>query len=729
MQKITTRLFLTALMLLMAVPVMAQVTIRDINAIPEDQLAALEGAAGATLTQDIIDANIFNDLVGTEVTLTVVVMSDPRNSGLSNFSEDIGGPSRVHYFVRDTSAVSMGPEGMGVQVVDGAWQDNNALSFGRGDVIELTASVGPFGTAMQLSPTAAPVLLGSYSDLGLPETILDPVVITTDQLNSDIGDGNVQVNFSNLASLRNQFVRIEDGTVQTRLLADPDRPDFYVTSDGGATVANFYDTGVQFRNDRGDYPDTFNPADDDFVPPPPGALVNMQGFVIYQGGSDGIGRAVPDDAVLSVAPMERRGCDDETSPLRCDLELLESPPVISDIAGPGIVPDGSAPVTISFGATADPARTLMSNACEYFTSADATLMSVDATEDSGTFTCEFPAQEDGVFVVYTIVSTDNTGGQSSSDQDSYRTLVDGIDSISDVQLTFDEGPGDSPHDGVTTALDITAYVVSDPATSGLTVIQEDLELNGWTGVFLDTDETLTQGDMINITNATVEEQFGVTQLAELTMSVVSSGNTVPDYKVVPTTVLLDEGIAEAHEGMLLRFDNVVIGENPDAPRDFGEWSFASSGTEDFLRADDRSAGIESDFNASLAPETELDFIQGIWWFSFDNYKLVPESIEDLMGGGVANEDEILPNSFALDQNYPNPFNPTTTISYQVPTTGLVKLEVFDLLGRSVGVLVNGTVTAGQYTVDFDAASLSSGVYLYRLSAGENVETRKMLLMK
>jgi hypothetical protein len=89
----------------------------------------------------------------------------------------------------------------------------------------------------------------------------------------------------------------------------------------------------------------------------------------------------------------------------------------------------------------------------------------------------------------------------------------------------------------------------------------------------------------------------------------------------------------------------------------------------------------------------------------------------------------LPQSIALDQNYPNPFNPTTRINYQVPASGLVRVAVYDLLGREVAVLVDGAVQAGSQFVNFDASALSSGVYIYRLSAGGQTLTRKMTLVK
>jgi len=91
----------------------------------------------------------------------------------------------------------------------------------------------------------------------------------------------------------------------------------------------------------------------------------------------------------------------------------------------------------------------------------------------------------------------------------------------------------------------------------------------------------------------------------------------------------------------------------------------------------------------------------------------------------------VPEKFELAQNYPNPFNPTTTLTYQLPMASDVKLEVFDLLGRKVATLVNAWQEAGSYSISLNASAyrLTSGVYFYRLQAGNFVETRKMMLLK
>ncbi|MDZ7288932.1 MAG: T9SS type A sorting domain-containing protein [candidate division KSB1 bacterium] len=89
----------------------------------------------------------------------------------------------------------------------------------------------------------------------------------------------------------------------------------------------------------------------------------------------------------------------------------------------------------------------------------------------------------------------------------------------------------------------------------------------------------------------------------------------------------------------------------------------------------------------------------------------------------------IPDEYTLGQNYPNPFNPSTKIDYTVPKTGMIKLEVYNLLGQKVATLVEGIRTAGHYTVTWNATGLTSGMYFYRLEAGGLVQTRKMLLAR
>ena len=96
--------------------------------------------------------------------------------------------------------------------------------------------------------------------------------------------------------------------------------------------------------------------------------------------------------------------------------------------------------------------------------------------------------------------------------------------------------------------------------------------------------------------------------------------------------------------------------------------------------------------------------------------------------GISNEGGEAAN-FILYQNYPNPFNPSTIIHYEIPNDGLVTLKIYDELGREVKTLVNQYQNKGRYDINFDASNLASGIYFYRIEAGNFIQTRKMLLLK
>jgi hypothetical protein len=96
------------------------------------------------------------------------------------------------------------------------------------------------------------------------------------------------------------------------------------------------------------------------------------------------------------------------------------------------------------------------------------------------------------------------------------------------------------------------------------------------------------------------------------------------------------------------------------------------------------------------------------------------------GGSLASGS---PLTFGLEQNFPNPFNPSTIILFAIPQTEHVTLKVYDLLGREVATLVNEARTAGNHEAFFDASNLASGVYIYRLTAGNFIATKKFTLIK
>ena len=97
--------------------------------------------------------------------------------------------------------------------------------------------------------------------------------------------------------------------------------------------------------------------------------------------------------------------------------------------------------------------------------------------------------------------------------------------------------------------------------------------------------------------------------------------------------------------------------------------------------------------------------------------------------GIKRLQEIVPAGWSLLQNYPNPFNPTTAIEFSIPKSEFVTLKVYNTLGEKVATLVSDRLTVGSYSYQWDASNLASGVYLYRLQAGDYIETRRMILMR
>ncbi|MBZ0263727.1 T9SS type A sorting domain-containing protein [bacterium] len=162
----------------------------------------------------------------------------------------------------------------------------------------------------------------------------------------------------------------------------------------------------------------------------------------------------------------------------------------------------------------------------------------------------------------------------------------------------------------------------------------------------------------------------------------------------------------------------VIAENPQTYRKTTYILKSDNDGTDFVnvtgRSSIKSAVVENlrlTSNGGVAAHTNMG------WFG--------EEIEvDVQEGQV-----IQPITFSLSQNYPNPFNPTTTIQFSLSSSAFAKLTVYDMMGREISQLVNQTLSRGQHEVQFDASTLASGVYLYRLQSGKQTITNRMYLIK
>ena len=110
---------------------------------------------------------------------------------------------------------------------------------------------------------------------------------------------------------------------------------------------------------------------------------------------------------------------------------------------------------------------------------------------------------------------------------------------------------------------------------------------------------------------------------------------------------------------------------------------------------------------------------------FDDLRIVNKTTVGVKQETTSN----VPSDYKLEQNYPNPFNPATKITFGIPKSGLVKLEIYDLLGQKISTLINEEMPAGYHSVDFDAKDFSSGIYIYLLSVNDLMISKKMILLK
>jgi len=187
-------------------------------------------------------------------------------------------------------------------------------------------------------------------------------------------------------------------------------------------------------------------------------------------------------------------------------------------------------------------------------------------------------------------------------------------------------------------------------------------------------------------------------------------------------------------------------ERPGIPNDDlvkGEWLHIV-GVYDGAQALIYLNGVKKDSHPGLTGTVKADQVarigqDGSHYFNgaIDNLQifnrgLTPEEITSLYTGDIVTdiiESELLPTKYSLEQNYPNPFNPSTKIRFSLPERSEVTLEIYNVIGERVSELLHGTLNVGHHEIEFRNSNLSSGIYFYRLNAGNFSEVKKMILLK
>lgn len=724
-------------MLFITIPAFAQtdVTIREINTIPQENLDELM-ALGADVTPENITALVTNEWVGTlndgpYVRVTGVVLTDPYYSGFASWTDD-GRPGRIHFFIRDIAAETDGYEGMTVMVVD---PTGGSLGLQVGDVVEIEGYVAVFGATgrrtWQLTPLdAESINIVDFGAYPVDHPILQPVSVSTSDINIVVdevaGEPVVQANWANFSNLHSEYVRVEGAVITNS--AQAARPNWAFASIGDDARVLSIDISLRYRNDRGgdgEYPNPpYHTRDDDFIAPNPGALVNVQGFLIH-GQFDAFNIGQPQGSMFSLAPIT----DD-------DLELTTSPPIITVHPLEGI-PDGAFTVTATVISGSGEPITAVTLHYEFTDETEGSVAMTFDGDDQFVGTVPATGAQDGQFVIYSVSATDANDDSSQSPNFTTRILVDGITQIAHIQQTASGGTGASPFVNLTLPMDLNVVVQTHPDRSGLISVQDAAAQ--WSGIFIAPSEeliaVLTHGTTINITEARVEEFFNLTQLV-----VASGGYTVtgdddafPHVLLTTAAVSGSSAFAESYEGVAVRFEDVIISDpNPDAPSLFGEFAFSDDGTTAIqLRA--RTGVAQS---SSLLPlghtifegGESLGWIQGILSFTHSNFKLLPERGVDI-DFKVSNEPDSNGQQTGIEALYPNPLNGVGTLNYVLGTDGNVSISVFDVMGRRVAVLADGEQVAGMHTVTLDASSLASGLYIVRMTTPNMVESVKFVVAR
>jgi hypothetical protein len=230
------------------------------------------------------------------------------------------------------------------------------------------------------------------------------------------------------------------------------------------------------------------------------------------------------------------------------------------------------------------------------------------------------------------------------------------------------------------------------------------------------------------------------------VKVTATGQSVPAAAVVSTGALAPNSAeVESYEGSLVQVkDATITSINPyDVTVDDGSGPALIDG--DGLVAKDNAANGTFYVNQAggylvadgdtLRKNDKISFVQGVFTFSFGTYKISLRKISDFgTVTGVNDNPPSYPLSFNLEQNFPNPFNPETRIYFTVPTNSHVKIVIYNSLGQIVRRLVDENYSAGQQIVNWDGRNdfgqvVPSGIYFYRMKAGDYMALKKMMMLK
>ncbi|PJA29121.1 MAG: hypothetical protein CO189_03430 [candidate division Zixibacteria bacterium CG_4_9_14_3_um_filter_46_8] len=227
-----------------------------------------------------------------------------------------------------------------------------------------------------------------------------------------------------------------------------------------------------------------------------------------------------------------------------------------------------------------------------------------------------------------------------------------------------------------------------------------------------------RGDTLIITGK-VQEYFNETEIADLFQyEVAGSGAQITPTSVSPSDITQNSPRAEWYEGVLISVDEpLTVIVLPDLN---GNWKVRS--------AENDTINVYH-YGSEYTPELgDVILLTGVVTYNYSEYKVGPRE-GDITTTGIGYDPDQIPNEFTVAQNYPNPFNAVTSIFYGIPTKSEVNLSIYNLLGEKVGSFPQGIMKPGGHIIRLDYSNFSSGIYFYKLTAGEYSQVKKMALLK
>lgn len=732
--KSTLRLFLIVTMSVYGLSLFAQddyplMTIREATEVPVSQLIELETriAQGMNPDDSAQVALHHPPTIGDTIRVHGVITNDP-------FAE--GGPDRRKFmlgsalivFIQDPNDPEWG--GLHLRETDTTNFPTDLNQFEKGDYIRVTGIMeeffsqsSPSMTQMRLLSTRQVEWLGHVDDI---DTLDHPEysVLPTGEFVEGSEPERV-IKFSTGERWKGARVRFENVRVASRS-QNPNtlRWTWSVIDEAGNEV-NIYDPSKFFRGgDAG--------VDPEWAPPPINALINIQGLIMTQSRDLG---------GYTLAPVTPG-----------DIEVIAVPPVFDIVERDAGVPGSNEDVTITTSVFPPSEETpVLGVDLYYIIDGDTTTVAMTDLGDDA-YSATIPGQPDGTEVHYYLVATwdgDPISTPFNINNENYFYLV------KDGELTIQElrySPFFPFQYPTLVGFEVTVSgVVTADLSDNADYAHIQNGTGGWSGIWVrgpGIDDSIARGDSITVTGE-VEVNFGVPRIGAILPDAVEVHATdvpLPEAELL-TTEMFRLGRSNYHseaepwKGVLVEFEDLELTDDDPDNNDHLFREFVVDDGSGGMRVDEGpgSSSWLSTYSVNPADNpvqriqngTTIDKLTGIMYFSFGNYKLVPRSPDDFMNLVSVTDlvDGTVPERFELSQNYPNPFNPATQIRFSLPNDAHVTMRIFNVLGQQVKVLVDEYHTAGTYTTTFDAGMLSSGVYFYRIEAGDFVETKRLMLIK